>query len=208
MKKNLMMLRVRALLRFLFCYAPGTLNDFIVEKMENTMKNFLTLAKERYSVREYLDKPIEPEKMEKILTAAKVAPTAANHQPFRIYILKSEKALETIRSLTPCAFNAPVVLMMTYSQSEQWKHPQEQEVVAGQEDVSIVATHIMLQAWDLGIASCWVNAFPHKKTEEVFHIPEDEKVVLLMPLGYGNPEYRPTPKHTIFRDKDELVKVL
>ncbi|MGI6212485.1 MAG: nitroreductase family protein [Anaerovoracaceae bacterium] len=172
------------------------------------MKDFLSLAEERFSVRKYQDKTIEPEKMKKILKAAKIAPTAANQQPFRIYMLKSKEALETIRGITPCAFNAPLVLLMTYNEDEQWKNAQEPGIASGQEDVSIIATHIMLEAWDLGIASCWVNAFPNSKAAEAFHIPENEKVVLLMPLGYADPSAVPTPKHTQSRSMDEVVKVL
>lgn len=172
------------------------------------MKDFLSLAEERYSVRKYQDKAIEPEKMEKILEAARVAPTAANHQPFRIYILKSEEALKTIRGLTPCAFNAPVVLMFTYNEEEQWKNAQEPGIASGQQDVSIVATHIMLEAWDLGIASCWVNAFPNSRAAAAFQIPKQEKVVLLMPLGYADPAAEPSVKHKQYRLMDEVVKEL
>lgn len=172
------------------------------------MKDFLSLAEERFSVRNYQDKPIEPEKMEKILEAAKIAPTAANHQPFRIYILESKEALETIRRITPCAFNAPVVLLMTYDTNEQWKNVQEPGIASGQEDVSIAATHMMLEAWDLGIASCWVNAFPNSQAAEAFHIPKSEKVVLLMPLGYADPSAVPSPKHKQFRAMEEVVKKL
>lgn len=172
------------------------------------MKDFLTLAEERYSVRKFEDRAIEPEKMEKILEAARIAPTAANHQPFRIYILKSAEALQTIRGITPCAFNAPVVLMMTYNEEEQWKNAQEPGIASGQEDVSIAATHMMLEAWDLGIASCWVNAFPNSKAAAAFHVPADEKVVLLMPLGYADSHAVPSPMHTQYRNKDEVVKEL
>jgi nitroreductase len=172
------------------------------------MEDFITLAKERYSVRKYQDKPIEPEKMAKILEAARVAPTAANHQPFRIYVLKSEEALTKIRAITPCAFNAPVVLMMTYSESEQWKNRQEEGIASGQEDVSIAASFIMLEAWELGIGSCWVNAFPNSRAAEAFNIPDDEKVVLLMPLGYPDPSSVPSPMHTQRRPLSEVVKEL
>lgn len=172
------------------------------------MKDFLSLAEERFSVRKYQDKPVESEKMKKILKAAKIAPTAANHQPFRIYILKSREALETIRSLTPCAFNAPVVLLLTYNVDEQWKNAQEPGIAAGQQDVSIIATHMMLEAWELGIASCWVNAFPNSKAAEAFHIPDNERVVLLMPLGYADPKAVPSPKHTQYRPMDEVVREL
>lgn len=172
------------------------------------MKDFLSLAEERFSVRNFQDKAIETDKMEKILEAARVAPTAANHQPFRIYILKSKKALETIRGITPCAFNAPVVLLMTYNEDEQWKNKWESGVASGQQDVSIAATHMMLEAWDLGIASCWVNAFPNSMVAEAFHIPSNEKIVLLMPMGYADPQAVPALMHTQYRAMDEVVKEL
>ena len=172
------------------------------------MKDFLTLAKERYSVRAYQDKAIEPAKMEKILEAARVAPTAANRQPVHIYVLKSEAALQKIRSITRCAFNAPVVLLITYSASEQWKNKLEEGIASGQEDASIVATHIMLEAWDLGIGSCWVNAFPNSRAAEAFDIPADEKVVLLMPLGYADEKAVPSPSHEKYRPLSEMVKEL
>ena len=67
---------------------------------------FFTLAKNRYSVRKFSERSVEPEKLEKVLEAARVAPTAHNYQPFRIYVLKSKDAIAKIRELTPCAFNA------------------------------------------------------------------------------------------------------
>lgn len=73
--------------------------------------DFLQLATERYSVRSFSDRSIEPEVMEKILKAGQLAPTAVNYQPQKIYILKSKEALATIRSLTRFTYGAPVVLL-------------------------------------------------------------------------------------------------
>lgn len=73
--------------------------------------DFLQLATERYSVRSFSDRPIEPEVMEKILKAGQLAPTAVNYQPQKIYILKSKETLATIRSLTRFTYGAPVVLL-------------------------------------------------------------------------------------------------
>ena len=81
--------------------------------------NFETLIRERYSVRDYKDTPIEDEKLAKILEAGRIAPTAGNRQPQRIYVLKSPEALAKIREHTPCAFNAPVVLIVAYNKDEQ-----------------------------------------------------------------------------------------
>ena len=84
---------------------------------------FMELAKERYSVRKFSDKPIEKEKLDAILEAGRIAPTGHNYQPYRVYVLQSPEALEKIRGLTRCAFNAPVVLMVTVRKDEEWVNP-------------------------------------------------------------------------------------
>ena len=76
--------------------------------------DFMTLAKERYSVRDYKETPIEEKKLQKILEAGWIAPTAKNNQAYRVYVLKSEAAIAKIRELTRCAFNAPIVLLFTH----------------------------------------------------------------------------------------------
>ena len=169
---------------------------------------FMDLAKARYSVRKYQQRPIEEEKLRQILEAGMVAPTGVNAQPQRIYVLKSEEALTKIRGLTRCAFDAPVVLLVACNQDEQWHSPLEEGVTSGQQDVSIVATHMMLQAWELGIGSCWVDYFPNTETERAFGLPENERAILLLPLGYAAAESHPSHKHFESRAMDELVKEL
>ena len=170
--------------------------------------DFIDLAKARFSVRDYSDKPIEPEKLSLIIEAAKVAPTAANKQPQKIYVLKSKEAIEKVRGITRCAFNAPVVFMISYDTEREWKNPLEEGITSGVEDVSIVATHMMMEAWDLGIGSCWVNAFANSAAHEAFDLPETEKVILLMPMGYPSDKAEPRPQHTTFRELDDFVKEL
>lgn len=122
--------------------------------------DFFTLAKNRYSVRKFSERSVEPEKLEKVLEAARVAPTAHNYQPFRIYVLKSKDAIAKIRELTPCAFNAPIVLMVTICRDEQWVNELEKGFLSGQVDAGIIGTHLMLEAWEQGLGSCWVAHFP------------------------------------------------
>lgn len=74
----------------------------------------LTVIKNRFSVRKFKDQPIEPEKLEHILEAAKAAPTAKNLQPQRIFVCKSKKALAAIDAATKCRYGAPVVLVVCY----------------------------------------------------------------------------------------------
>ena len=169
---------------------------------------FEELIESRYSVRKFSDKPIEKDVLDKILEAGNVAPTGKNAQPQRIYVLRSPEAIAKVRELSRCAFNAPVVLLIAYDDGEQWHNPLEEGVTAGQQDVSIVATHIMLEAWNLGVGSCWVNYFAPTKAAEMFSLPENEKPVLLMPLGYPAQDSVPGPMHMAKKPISDTIKYL
>lgn len=168
--------------------------------------NFIDLTKQRYSCRSYKDQPVEKEKLDQILEAGHLAPTAKNNQPQRIYVLESKEALEKIRSITPCAFNAPVVLLVAYDSKEEWTNPLEEGIHSGVEDASIVATHMMLEASELGLATCWVNRFPNTATAKAFGLAENIKPVLLLPLGY--PADSPSARHAERKAIEETVKYL
>ena len=75
--------------------------------------DFLELAADRYSVRSFSDRPVEQEKIDKILKAAQLAPTAVNFQPQMIYILKSEEAMTKINRLCRCIYGAPMVFLIS-----------------------------------------------------------------------------------------------
>ena len=170
--------------------------------------NFLQLAKARYSLRKYSDKPVEPEKIDAIMAAASLAPTGCNNQPQRIYVIQSEDALAKARTLTPCTYKASTVLLFTYNKDEVFLYPGAEMVSSGAEDVSIVATHIMLEAADLGVGSCWVNFFEPAKAKELFNLPDNEVPVLLMPLGYPAEGIAPLENHMKKKALDQTVKYL
>lgn len=170
---------------------------------------FLELAKERYSVRSFSDREVEQEKLDKILEAGNAAPTAVNFQPQRIYVLRSEEALRKVNAVCKCIYGAKTVLLFACDERADWKNPQQAGVRSGQQDVSIVATHIMLEAWSLGIGSCWVNLFSNDELDSAFGLPENEKSVLLMPLGYAAADAKPMEKwHYGRRPIDETVRYL
>lgn len=157
------------------------------------MEDFLQLAEERYSVRHYSQKEIESEKLDKILRAAQVAPTAANYQPQRIFVLKSEEALEKAKTVTPYCFNAPVVLLICYDKDVSWKAVDGHD--SGVVDASIAITQMMLEAWDLGIGSVWVRGYDKRVLDEVFELPSNLESVALLPIGYPSEKARPAPLH-------------
>ena len=110
--------------------------------------DFFELTKARYSVRKYADRPVEQDKLDKILAAGANAPTAKNQQPQRIYVLQSADAIEKIRGITRCAFDAPVVLLVCGDREAAWVNPFNGRKSA-EMDCSIVTTQMMLQAADL-----------------------------------------------------------
>ena len=170
--------------------------------------NFFELAKKRYSVRKFDSRPVEPELLDQILEAGRIAPTAKNNQPQRIYVVKSEEGLQKIDALTPCRYGAPTVLIFAYSAAEEWKHPSEAGFRSGVEDVSIVASHVMLQAVDLGLGSVWINLFSPAELKKTFSLPTDETPVLLLPVGYPAPDASPSPRHEDRKPLSETVKEL
>ena len=170
--------------------------------------DFMELAKARYSVRKYDARPVEREKLDYILKAGSIAPTAKNLQPQRIYVLQSEGALKTIAELTPCGFGAKTVLLFTYCADEEWKNPLQEGVRSGVEDVSIVATHVMLAAASLGLGTCWVNFFANRRLEEALGIPGNERSVLLMPVGYPAKDSVPAAMHEKCRPLSETGRYL
>lgn len=169
---------------------------------------FEQLIRERYSVRKYSPAPVEEEKLQMILEAARLAPTGHNSQPQRVYVVRSAEALAKMRELCRCAFNAPIVLMVTMNRNEQWKNDLEPGQAAGVQDAAIAATHMMLEAWNLGIGSCWVNWIPYTKVKEAFAIPEEEELILIMPIGYPAESSHPSKIHAESKALEELVRYL
>ena len=169
---------------------------------------FMELLGKRYSVRKFSDRPVEPEKLQLLLEAANLAPTARNIQPQRIYVLRSEDALAKMNALSPCVFGAKTVLVFAYDENEEWKNPLEEGIHSGVEDVSIAATQVMLCAETLGLGTCWCNYFPNKKLEEAFGLPEQERAVLFMPVGYPADDAEPSPMHEKRKPLEETVRYL
>lgn len=166
------------------------------------------VIKGRYSVRNYKPDMISDEELNTILDAGMAAPTGCNYQPQRVYVLKSAEAIAKIRKICRSAFNAPVVLVIALDGDADWKNPYEEGYRAGIQDVSIVADHMMLTAWDIGVGSCWVNAFRPSDVKEAFGLPENEVPVLLLPLGYPAEDSHPSKLHAATKAPEDIINVL
>ena len=170
--------------------------------------DFTELSESRYSVRKFKDRPVSKEHMQIILRAAQLAPTGCNYQPQRIYIAESEEAIGRLNEISRCIFGAKTVLVFTYNEDEEWKNPLEKGGHSGEQDVSIVASHVMLQAWELGIGTCWVNYFSNSRLEKELELPENERSVLIMPMGYPAEDASPLAMHSEYKDISDIVRYL
>lgn len=166
--------------------------------------DFSEMIRQRYSVRKYDSRPVEDDKLRTVLEAARVAPTAKDTQPFKIYVVKSKGAIERLRAITPMAFDAPVVIMVGAVFDECCQSP-----FSGKDysyiDTSIVTDHMMLQAQALGLGTCWVGYFDPKLISKEFDIPEGIEIKHLLPIGYPATDSVPGPMHSKRKSLEELV---
>ena len=167
---------------------------------------FQELARARYSVRSFKDTPIEDEALNLILEAGRVAPTACNNQPQKIYVAKSQEACQKLSSVCPCTFDAPVILVVCYDRNRNWKSKLMPGYESGETDAAIVCTHMMLQAFELGIGSCWVGYFNANDVATVLDLPKNITVSALLPIGYPAENAAPLPLHTQYREFEDTIE--
>ena len=165
---------------------------------------FLEFAKERFSVRSFTDTPVSQEKIDAILKAAQIAPTAANQQPQRIKIIRGDDAIAKFDLCSPCRYGAPLVFVVCYESENVIKRVDGGES-SGQVDAAIVTTHMMLEAHEQGLNTVWVMMFDANKLREEFEIPESIIPVAALITGYKTDDAVPHPFHT---DKKPIEEYL
>lgn len=166
---------------------------------------FLKLIEERYSCRSFSTKEVEKEKIEKILEAAKLAPTARNFQPQRILVLTEKEKLQKLSNCTQYGWNAPVIMIVFYDKSVSYKRDKYDNKEFGDIDTSIVTTQMMLEAQTLGLGTTWVGAFDPKKLVETYSVPENLIPVAILPIGYPSSEAKPSKLHSERNEIDKFV---
>lgn len=162
------------------------------------------LIRERYSVRKLSDRPIEDGKVDAILEAARVSPTAVNKQPYRILVLRKREDMEKLAACTPYTFEAPMALVVFGKADEAWVRPYDgynSHVV----DASIIGAQIMLAVHDLGLGTTWVGHFDPAKLREIFQVPAELEPVVVFPIGYPAPDAKPAAMHGKRRPLGEVV---
>ena len=156
--------------------------------------NFLELAQKRYSVRKFSDMKVEKDKLDLILEAGRMAPTACNYQPQRILVIDSEEGMTKLSLCTPYKFNQSLALLVCYDESISWKRSFDGKN-DGEVDASIVATHMMLEAAELGIGSTWFGHFDPVALRKTFNIPVNIIPTALLLMGYPSDDAVPNKLH-------------
>jgi nitroreductase len=165
---------------------------------------FTDVIKNRYSCKSYNGEQITKEQLDAILEAGRVAPTAKNLQEQHIYVIQSEEGLAKIDKLTPCRYGAPTVLAVAYDRKNVFTYPGE-KYTSGVEDATIVATHLLLAAFNAGVDSCWLNFFDPDALAAALGLPENQEIVMLLDLGYASEKGKPLPNHNSRKDITETV---
>lgn len=155
---------------------------------------FSELIKNRFSVRKFKRDKVEREKINVLLAASILSPTAVNYQPQRILIIDSEENLNKLKECTPFHFHAPLVMIVCYDKNVSWKRDIDNKDF-GEIDASIVATHIMLQATNIGLGTTWVGEFDVEKLKKAFAFPENIIPVAMLPIGYPREDCKIHPFH-------------
>lgn len=165
--------------------------------------NFSELIQKRQSVRAYKPDPVEDDKLQQVLEAARLAPTAANRQPVRVVVVKTAgRAAELGRVYSAKWFaKAPYVLCVCGIPGEGWTRRQDGKCYVDV-DAAIVMDHIVLMATELGLGTCWIGAFNPDAAREVLGLPDGVEPLLFTPLGYPDDQPRPKTRKPL----DDLVK--
>ena len=169
--------------------------------------DFKEVVKNRYSCKKYSDRQAEAEKLDAILAAGRLAPTAKNLQEQHIYVVQSAEGLAKIDGVTPCRYGAPTVLVVAFDKNNVFTYPGGKRD-SGVEDATIMATHMILAAADEGVDSCWVNFFDPEKLEAALGLPENEEILMVMDLGYAAEGAGPLANHSSRKALSETVSYL
>lgn len=174
-------------------------------------RSFIQLARDRFSERHFASQPIEEEKLRRILEAGRLAPTACNYQPQRVYILRSREALEKAASTGASLCGCPLALLVCYDKATVWRNPGDRlcpDYNAGEQDAAIVAASMMFQAEELGVHSLWIRGFDSADVAEAFDLPSDHMPVMILALGYPGERSHPAHLHGKRKPLEETVREL
>ena len=164
---------------------------------------FENIIRKRTAVRKFSDKKIEKEVLDKILEAGRLAPTAKNNQPFKIYVVNNEEGLLKIDNASRCRYGAKTVLIVCGNKDEAYH---KGDYSTYEMDSCIVATHMMLEATNVGVDNIWIELFDEAILRNEFNIPNEYIPVCLLPLGYKAADCPINPLHEKRKNIEDIVE--
>jgi len=169
---------------------------------------FLDLARRRCSVRAYRPDPVPDEVLAAVLEAGRIAPTAANRQPFRIVVIRTAGREDELRRIYDRDWfvQAPLVLCVCAVRGEAWRRTMYDGRSHADVDAAIVMDHMILAAADLGLGTCWIAAFDPIAAREVLAVPDEGEPMLFTPLGYPAGAGVASERHLQRRPLEDLVR--
>jgi nitroreductase len=164
--------------------------------------DFYEVIQGRRSVRKYKTDPVDDGKLQRILNAARLAPSAANRQPISFIVVRDDKIKRKLKDAysQEWFYTAPVIICACTLSDKAWKRNDGKAYV--DVDVAIAMDHLILAATAEGLGTCWIAAFKPNIVKEVLSIPDDLEPLILTPLGY--PETIPEP--TYRKPLNEIVR--
>lgn len=165
--------------------------------------NFKTLSQERYSVRSYSSQPVAESQLGYILECARLAPSAVNLQPWKMYVMTSPEDRDLLQQCYKRDWlsQAPLFILLTVQHDVEWVRRDGKR--HGDIDIAIAAEHICLAAAEQGLGSCWVCNFDAQKCHQLFQLPETEEPLVIIPIGHPAEGLEPTPKNR--KNLEEIV---
>ncbi len=159
-----------------------------------------TAIEQRRSIRKYSNKPVEEEKLQKVLEAARLSPSAKNEQNWKFIVVRDDKVREELTKAIgqPFVGGAPIILVCCGTEPNSiMKGGQPRYTI----DLSIATAYMILKAYEEGLGTCWLGSYDERAVKKVLEVPDEVRVVSITPLGYPDESPAPRPRKPI----DEIV---
>lgn len=161
---------------------------------------YIETVKERYSCRNYSSNAVSQADLDYILECVRLAPSACNRQPWKIYAVSNEKAKAAVCRAYPAEWpaEAPYMFVFCGVTDTNWKRADGTDYLMA--DITIAADHFISAATEKGLGTCWIAAFNEAQVVEALNLPPNEKPIFLVPLGYAADDRKPVKKRKEIKD--------
>lgn len=164
---------------------------------------FERVIRERTAVRKFKNNQVTEQELNSILEAGRLAPTAKNIQPQKILVVQSKDGIEKIDKISPCRYNAPTVLVVCSDKDIAFKKENHSTY---EMDACIIATHMLLEATNIGLGNIWIEMFDKNLLKQEFNLSDNIEPICLIPIGYIADDYQGNPMHNVRKELKETVE--